>query len=64
MEPRKEQTMKRTNINLRDEDLENIKQIKEIYQNVLGLDFNSTEIIRLALLFTARKYKEGNEFQF
>ena len=56
--------MKRTNINLRDEDLENIKQIKEIYQNVLGLDFNSTEIIRLALLFTARKYKEGNEFQF
>lgn len=56
--------MKRTNINLRDEDLENIKQIKEIYKSRLGVDFNSTEIIRLALLFTARKYKETNEIQF
>lgn len=41
--------MKRTNINLTDEDIQCIEKLKAIFKSQIGLDLNTTQVIRYAL---------------
>ena len=55
MASRKEQTMKRINIILTDEDMQNIDKLKGILKDQTGLDYNMTQAIRYALKQTIEK---------